>query len=252
MPGFQSGGAKLHYELEGEGPLLVLLHNGFYSSASWDHVVPYLKDRFTCVRWDRWGYGKSARGMALRADIGSGCEELDDLLDHLETLGVDSSRPRLLGHCMGGAIAAAWTADHPGRVPALVLESTGFFSDDLLRRKVEVVVRPWEDLPEDLRKTLVRMHGPLKAPEAWNFIMTYTGGYIMQPEYDLRPALARIDCPTLVATGTRDVYFRPAHTREGFRHLRRAELWLPEGIGHDVHHEIPGEFGGRVADWLLT
>lgn len=250
MPGFQSGGVKLHYTIRGQGPLLVLLHNGFYSSESWAGVLPRLAEHFTCVAWDRWGYGKSAWGMAMRADIAAGCEELDDLLDHLESTGLDTSRPHIIGHCMGGAIAASWTAAHPGRVPALVLEATGFFSDSLLRRKVDVVIRPWRDLPARLRQTLVRMHGPLKAPEAWNFIMNYTDGYIMHPDYDLRPVLGRIACPTLVATGNRDIYFKPAHTREGFRHLPRADLWIPEGIGHDLHHELPEEFANRAIAWL--
>ena len=252
MSHFHSGGARLHYRLVGSGPLLVLLHNGFYSSESWEPVLPFLRDRFSCLVWDRWGYGKSSHGGMERAEIANGLEEFDDLLDHLETSGIDTGRLVVCGHCMGGAIAARWTARHPGRVSHLVLEATGFYSDTMLQRKVDVVARPWDRLPESLRKTLVHMHGPLRAPEVWNFIMTWNGDYIQHPGYDLRADLQAIDCPTLVATGDRDVYFKPEHTREGHRHLGRGELWIPAGIGHDLHHEIPEEFARRLAAFTGT
>jgi pimeloyl-ACP methyl ester carboxylesterase len=203
--------------------------------------------------------------MAMRATIDDGVEELGDLLDHLESCGIDTARVLVCGHCMGGAIAARWVARNPGRCAALVLESTGFFSDPSLRRKADIIIQPWDRLPESLRKTLIGMHGPLKAPEVWNFILAWEDDYIMHPAYDLRPDLAAIDCPVLVATGERDVYFKPEHTRHGHAvlagrgalaagHADRcgpgAELWIPEGIGHDLHHELPDEFAGRLAGFL--
>jgi 3-oxoadipate enol-lactonase len=250
MAWFFSGGGRLHYQVDGAGPLLILLHNGFYSSESWNPVLPFLAENFTCVSWDRWGYGKSAPGMALRGDIASGVEELDDLLAQLASDGLDTDHPLFCGHCLGGAIAATWVAHNPDRCPALVLEATGFFSDELLRHRIAVVIRPWEALPEVLQKTLIHMHGRLKAQEAWNYIMTWDDDYIANAAYDLRPILSAITCPTLVVTGDKDVYFKPKHTREGFRHLALAELWIPPGVGHDVHHEIPEEFATRLSNWF--
>jgi pimeloyl-ACP methyl ester carboxylesterase len=252
---FLSDGCRLHYRSGGSGPLLILLHNGFYSSESWKPVQTLLGAHFNWVAWDRWGYGKSARGVGLRAEIDHGVEEFDQLLDHLDTLGLDTRRLYVCGHCMGGAIAARWTARNPGRVAGMVLEATGFFSDSLLRRKADVVMRPWKRLPDSLRKTLIRMHGWLKAPEVWDFIMSWEGDYIMHEGYDLRPDLDTIDCPVMVATGDKDVYFKPEHTREGHARLAArqlpSELWIPEGIGHDLHHEIPEEFVQRLTSFFL-
>lgn len=46
----------------------------------------------------------------------------DDLASFCDTLGI--AKPIVLGHSLGGVIAALYEARHPGRAGALILQST--------------------------------------------------------------------------------------------------------------------------------
>src|SRR4051812_34062020 len=60
---------KLWYELRGEGPAVVLLHDGLLPSASWG--VPYeeLAQSFRVVRYDRRGFGRSEAGKEPFSEV---------------------------------------------------------------------------------------------------------------------------------------------------------------------------------------
>jgi 3-oxoadipate enol-lactonase len=53
-------GAELWYELQGEGPPLVLLHAGGTDARMWDEQIAGLAERFRVLRLDARGYGRSS------------------------------------------------------------------------------------------------------------------------------------------------------------------------------------------------
>lgn len=56
-----AGGARLHYEVTGEGPLLLLLHGGTGTGAyDWEHLLPNLARRHRVVVPDMRGHGRSS------------------------------------------------------------------------------------------------------------------------------------------------------------------------------------------------
>lgn len=53
MPTLKVSGADLHYEVVGDGPMLLAIHGGDGSGEIWRGFSEGLKDRFTVVFYDR-------------------------------------------------------------------------------------------------------------------------------------------------------------------------------------------------------
>lgn len=99
----------------GEGPPLVLLHGPGESSLWWMRVVPELVRTYRVIVPDLPGHGASeVVDNALDAD--SVLAWLDELI--AETCGTP---PTVVGHLLGGAIAARFASDRPDRLERLVL-----------------------------------------------------------------------------------------------------------------------------------
>ena len=105
-------GAELNYELRGEGPAVVLLHEGVCDLRMWDELVESLAPEFTVLRYDMRGYGEST----LPPGPFSQTRDLLGLLDH-----VAIDRAALVGVSYGGRVALDTAFSVPERITCLVL-----------------------------------------------------------------------------------------------------------------------------------
>ena len=112
-------GTRLHYQIEGSGPDLVLIHGAGGSLRDFTFgMVDQLSDEFRVILFDRPGHGFTDR-IANRAELGESPAEQAALLSKAaEQLGVKDAV--IAGHSYGGAVALAWTLNHPEQVRALV------------------------------------------------------------------------------------------------------------------------------------
>jgi 3-oxoadipate enol-lactonase len=113
MASLQVPGGALYYEVEGDGPPIMLVHGHALDARMWDDQVPALADLATVVRYDLRGFGRSTRDATTPY---SNAGNLWRLVDHL---GID--RPVLVGLSMGGRVVVEATLAAPERVRALVL-----------------------------------------------------------------------------------------------------------------------------------
>ena len=118
-----------HYRFLGapNGPLAVCVHGLTTPSFVWEPVAEKLGDMgFRVLVYDLYGRGYSDRPKGAQ-DAAFFCDQLDALLDELH---IDVPFT-LLGYSMGGAIATAYAARHPGRIRELVLIAPAGLGHDL-------------------------------------------------------------------------------------------------------------------------
>jgi pimeloyl-ACP methyl ester carboxylesterase len=99
----------------GEGPPLVLLHGPGEFAAKWMHVLPELATSHRVVAPDLPGHGASEIPEG-ELDAERVLAWLDELIEY-----TCSSPPALVGHLLGGSIAARYAARHEDRISRLVL-----------------------------------------------------------------------------------------------------------------------------------
>ena len=102
----------------GAGPPMVLLHGPGAYAAAWLRVIPDLVTTHHVVAPDLPGHGSSTVD-AGELDADRVMTWLDELIDR-----TCPSPPVVVGHLMGGAIAARFAGDEGGRLSRLVLVDT--------------------------------------------------------------------------------------------------------------------------------
>ena len=110
-------GARLVYEVSGDGPAVVLIHGFGLDMRMWDPQVGPLAARFRVVRYDCRGFGAS--GPLDPAVPYTHAGDLVALLDHL-----DIGDAVLAGLSFGGRVALQAALADPARVRGLALLDT--------------------------------------------------------------------------------------------------------------------------------
>ena len=59
MPTLNNAGINLHYEVHGQGPVLLMSHGFSATSRMWDGQIAPLSRNHTLVLWDMRGHGQS-------------------------------------------------------------------------------------------------------------------------------------------------------------------------------------------------
>jgi pimeloyl-ACP methyl ester carboxylesterase len=121
--------ARLFFTDVGTGRNVMLLHGWTCDSHDWSWQLPALESRYRVLAVDLRGHGRSEV-------MGSGHYAPDDYLADVEALVSNRKRDRkfiLVGHSMGGQIAARLASKRPDLIEAVVsVDGALGFSDDLL------------------------------------------------------------------------------------------------------------------------
>jgi proline iminopeptidase len=257
----------------GEGLPIVVVHGG----PDFDHCyflpeLDRLADSFRLVYYDQRGRGRSAEGVrpedvTLRSEV----EDLDRVRSHFGLASV-----AVLGHSWGGVVAMEYAIRHPERVAQLLLLDTGpasaddwrGFREELARRRPADV-----DAMRAIASTDAYACGDLEAEAAYYRIhfritvrrpdhlemlvarlrsnFTEQGVVLARSieqrlyeetsesaDWDLYPALRRLDVPTLVLHGEDD--FVPVEFAARIAEaVPGARLSVLPGCGHFTYLEAP-------------
>jgi pimeloyl-ACP methyl ester carboxylesterase len=124
MPKVDNGGVKIHYEIEGHGPSLMLMHGFSADSRSW-HALGYVKElnnENQLILVDARGHGASDKPHVPEAyQIGL---MVSDLVAVLDDLGV--SKANYFGYSMGGRIGFRIPQYASSRFSSLILGGANY------------------------------------------------------------------------------------------------------------------------------
>jgi pimeloyl-ACP methyl ester carboxylesterase len=118
VPQIDIGAQTVHFREAGTGRPIVLLHGIGSNSASWRHQLAGLSALGRVIAWDAPGYGAST----VMGGTGSAEALAEALRSFLAALQLGDVL--LVGHSLGGVIAAELFRNGPGPVTRLVLADT--------------------------------------------------------------------------------------------------------------------------------
>lgn len=119
MPFVTNRGQRIHYTVDGVGPLVILLHGLLLDAASWRSAgfVGALAKGFRVVCIDSLGHGRSDKPSDPA--LYSQAQRAGDIVAVMDELGSD--RASLIGHSMGGWLTVGVAKFHPHRISSMIV-----------------------------------------------------------------------------------------------------------------------------------
>jgi pimeloyl-ACP methyl ester carboxylesterase len=137
-------GKSISYQISGKGEALLLLHGFCEDSRIWDSYSEYFSKKYTVIRPDLPGFGKSDFVGAISI------EEMAQIV--FEILKAENFEHCLfVGHSMGGYVAMAFAEQYPEALKALCLFHSHPFEDleekKINRKKTIDFMKKWGVAP---------------------------------------------------------------------------------------------------------
>ena len=267
---FSQEGVMAYMDVAPTGQNVMLFHGMNFGGIGFAPTIDALADAgFRVVVPDRVGYGKSSK-LDIPYNLSMFAADAKKLLDHL---GVEQTA--IVGHSMGGMLAARFTMTYPDTTTHMVLVNQIGMSDQRQGR-------PWRDIHEaaegvrtgtSYRSILanhMRYYNTEVKPEYLEFVRMQYG----QTLIDSWPKLARIrawqqgilyfdpvvydwqhiDTKALVLGG-QDDRLTPNFAEQS-QHiantLQNADIHQYPGIGHNPHFEYPEQYHTDLIAFLSS
>ena len=258
-------GIDIAFQVQGEGPPLVLIMGYRLSSAAWPaQFVETLAKHFTVITFDNRGTGHSDKPVTGYALANMACD-VGGLLDEI---GIENTY--VVGYSMGGAIAQEFVRQFPDRVTGLILCATmcggpratyaepsvvrvmrdldGLSAEQIARRIWQVTYAP-HYLEQNLESAKDQMQREIALPTPLHAADLQFQAFA---EFDGSHALSHIKCPTLVLTGDLDKLIPPQNSRILAKLIPSATLVVMPGGGHRVLWEAVENCTTLITEFLTS
>jgi 3-oxoadipate enol-lactonase len=259
-------GGKLAYDEAGEGPSILLLHEGIADRRMWDREFAYLAANHHVVRFDHRGFGGSPAATEAFSYV-------DDLAAVIRTLHLE--RPVIVGPSMSGAIAIDFALAHPGSSAGLFLMAPGVSGMELEydpegreafeydERESTAIAAAWkagrrDEAEERLRKLWAgSLQGPalelFRRMVRENLLEVFEDRSAAFNHRATPPAanrLGELAVPTRVIVGDRDNPSSPRFAKYIARSIPGAELTIVPGADHVLNLSAPAAFDSALREFL--
>lgn len=248
----QVNGANIYYQVYGEDhpdrvPILLIHGSTITGAIDWSDVAPVLALEYKVYVPDCRGHGKSSNPSGAY----SFKQLADDAAAFVKAMGYE--RMHVIGHSNGGNVALVTVVEHPEVCQTAIPQAANAYVTDYLRQREPIVLEPdyyAAHNPEDVA-LMIEAHSELFGSNYWRELLNKTMQEIIsEPNYTPQD-LAQVAIPVLVVMGSEDRVNAPdKHAQYIAENIPSAEIWIPAGIGHSVHHEIPDEWVTRILDFL--
>ncbi len=247
----------LHYEIQGNGEAMVLLHSGGADLRDWKWIAPQLAQNYQVIAFDGRGAGQSPPLLEPANYV----EDLRSLLNHLHL-----DRAILVGHSIGGQIATDFALAYPERVIKLVLIAPGLsgfqFSPEIQQQFVQIMAAAPDSekmtelmlaqclyrvvMASRVRDLMIDMsrHNIQRSFEWKTFEMRWAEPPTIERLNELQPE-------TLFIIGTEDMADN-LHVAELFQQVPKIRFAYLEGVDHMPTLTHPDEVSQLIHQFLKS
>ena len=241
-------GVRIRYLSVGRGKPLLLLHGWGTSLDTFAAMTEDLKRQFCITAFDFPGHGGSDMPPATWA--------VDDFvrltLGVLAALGIE--RTSVLGHSFGGRVAIKLCAAHPDIVDRLVLaDAAGVPPPQTAKRRLKRFASRFANTVgrlgrpgQAVRRAIV---GRIASTDYLN-AGPIRATFLAIVREDLRPALPKIEAPTLLIWGESDEDTTLADARTMEKLIRGSRLLVIKNAGHFSYLDQYGRFRLAIIPFL--
>ncbi len=252
----------IHYEIDGEGPPLVILHGMGNNSQSWKKQLKGLSRAYTVIAWDAPGYGNSSDPKEEFKEFRQFSNILKGFIDKLKYQSVS-----LLGHSMGSAIALDLAYRFPHMVDALIISDptrgAAALSKEENERNLKNRLNSIKTLaPKEIAKLRVKnLLSPDPDPEVlkeaeriYSQIRPMGFRSVAYSLYHLNQMelLSAIKVPTLVICGEVDKVTPLSESQILHEAIKGSKFVTIPGAGHLCYQEEPSRFNTIVHNFLSS
>jgi len=260
-----ANGARLYYEVYGEGEPLLLIPGTGMNHLRWADQVPVYAREFKVIVFDPRGTGQSSfpEGVDVTTALLA-----DDAAALLDTLGVDSAH--VYGISQGGMVAQEMALRHPEKVRSLILGAAtpggahAVPAEDWALAALIAVATQGAAAPQESQQHfleavfspgyLAEHRAEAIAAFSFNYPQTPSESMIAHmrasASHDTYDRLPSITAPTLVIDGADDPLVPAENSRILAERIPGAELILLEGARHLYIIEKQAETDAAVLDFL--
>jgi pimeloyl-ACP methyl ester carboxylesterase len=232
-----------------EAPVMVFLHEGLGSIATWkdfpDELCRHLRMRG--LVYSRPGYGQSTpRAHDEHWDVDFMHRQANEVLPAL-LHALNIHRPWLFGHSDGGSIALIYAASRPDELAGAIVLAPHLFVEAISVTSIQKVREAY--LHQGLRDKLARYHDDVdSAFFGWNDVWLSA----RFRHWDITEDIRAIRCPVLAVQGRQDEY----GTLEQIHRIRRchasATLLELDDCGHSPHRDQPASLIAALKRFVET
>lgn len=248
---------NIHYQIQGIGSPLVLLHGLGSSSRDWEMQIPIFSQYFQVITLDLRGHGQSEKPRTVYSIP----QMAVDVAGFFQAIGIGPAA--VVGLSMGGMVAYQFALDFPKDVRKLVIVNS---VPEIVPRTIRQRLALWQRLammrwlgmerlsawlgqrmfpkPEQrlLRKEFTCRFRQNDPEVYWRVFRGMIG-------WEVTPRLPELRCPVLILSGDRD-YF-PLQDQQYYSALiPQGQLMRVEDAGHAMPVEVPEVFNALVMKFL--
>ena len=249
----------VHYEMDGRGQPVVLLHGWINSWAVWRETMIYLAEqrRFKVYALDFWGFGESAKTKTPPFRVSSYVSMVEQFM---ETMGIQQAP--VIGHSMGGTVSLTLTLEHPERVSRvavvgspivgsslnllLKMGSIPWIANTLFRIPAMLRLVVWFVLAGDSKKIQHMIFRDVSRTSAESFFRSI--GDLWRT--DLRPRVGQIGIPTLGIYGEHDNIVNPDQAEALSAGVPQSRIEMISDSRHFPMLDKPERFRKALLDFL--
>ncbi|HML97970.1 MAG TPA: alpha/beta fold hydrolase [Tepidiformaceae bacterium] len=241
-------GVRIYYDVQGNGPAVLLSHGYGATSRMWTRQIETLKDRYRVITWDMRGHGESDSpgDQALYSEEAT----CGDMAAILRELGIEKAV--IGGLSLGGYMSLAFNVRYPEMVNALMLFDTGpgyknpagreGWNRTAEARAVAFETKGLESLGRGAEVRIARHRSAAGLAKA-------ARGMLAQFDSRIIESLEQIAVPTLVLVGANDEPFLGA-TDYMVNKIPGARRVVIPGAGHAANIDQPEAFNAAVEEFL--